>query len=78
LPFVIDDSCVIKLNSDYQVNFIEHHSNDAIVLNREVELPPQVGRNIDTPLTNINTSACLDLEAVTKRFHVMGKIWDLK
>ena len=55
LSSVIYEYCVIKLNSNHQVDYIEHHLNDDFVLNREIELSPQVGRNVYTPLTNIDT-----------------------
>jgi hypothetical protein len=35
---VINESCVIKLISDYRIDPIEHHLKDAINLNREIEL----------------------------------------
>jgi len=49
LPSAIYESCVIKLNSDYPIDKIEHHLKDAFELNKKI------GRNIDTSLTNIET-----------------------
>jgi hypothetical protein len=41
LPSIIDDkSCSINFNSDYRVDYIEHHLNDAFVLKRKVGLSP--------------------------------------
>jgi hypothetical protein len=48
LSFVIDESCVIKPNSDYRINPIEHYVKYAINLNRENEVSLRCGRNIDT------------------------------
>jgi hypothetical protein len=31
----LNESCVIKSNSDYRIDAIEHHLKDAIILNRE-------------------------------------------
>ena len=36
LPSVIDESCVIKLNSDSDINSTKHQLNDAFVIRREI------------------------------------------
>ena len=51
---IINESCVIKTNSDYQVDPIEHHLKDVVILNRENELSLRCGRNIDASLTSID------------------------
>jgi hypothetical protein len=66
LPFAIEESCLIKLISDYLVGSIEHHLNDPFVLNREVELPPQTGCNIDTSITSIESAPSPNLGVVSK------------
>jgi len=45
LPSSIDESCLIKLNSDYPIDFIGHHLKDVVELNMSI------GCNIDTSLT---------------------------
>ncbi len=45
--FAIYESCVIKLNSDYPIDTIENHPNDAFKLNKNI------GCNIDTSQTSI-------------------------
>jgi hypothetical protein len=40
--------------------------NGAFVLNREVELPPPIGRIIDTSFTSIDIAASPNLEAINK------------
>ena len=57
LPFAVDESCLIKLNSDYLGDSIKHHLNDEFVLNREVELSLQVGCNISTSLTSTDIAS---------------------
>ena len=65
-PSVIGESCVVKLNSDYQVEPNEHHLNYAFVLNRKVKLSPQDCLNINTSLTCIDIEASPNLEVVHK------------
>ena len=65
-PFVIEESCVIEFNSDYQVDYIEHYLNNAFVSSQEDQLSPQIGRNIDTSLTRINIAINPNLEVVYK------------
>ncbi len=36
LPSVIDESCVIKANSEYATDSIEHHLNDSFFIRREL------------------------------------------
>jgi len=47
LPSAIDESCVIKLNSDYPIDSIEHHLKDAFESNKNIDC------TIDTSLTSI-------------------------
>ena len=47
LPSAIYESCVIKLNSDYPIDKIEHHLKDAFELNKNI------GCNIDKSITII-------------------------
>jgi len=47
LPIAINESCVIKLNSDYQIDYIEHHLKNAF------ELDKNIGCDNDTSLTSI-------------------------
>ncbi len=63
---VINESCVIKSNSDYRIDSIEHRLEDAIVLNRENELSLRCGRNIDASLTSIDRPLRPNLGAVIK------------
>ena len=64
--FAINESCVIKSNSDYRNDPIEHHSKDAIKLNREIKLSLRCGRNIDTSLTSIDIAMRPNLWVVSK------------
>ena len=66
LSSFIHEYCVIKLNSNYPLDSVKHHSNNAFVLNREVKCPPQIGCNIDTLLTSIESALSLNLEDVSK------------
>jgi hypothetical protein len=54
MSYAINESCVIKSNSDYRIDPIKHHLKDAIVLNRENELTLRCGRNIDASLNSID------------------------
>jgi hypothetical protein len=63
---VINESCVIKSNSDDRIDSIEHHLEDAIVLNRENELSLRCGRNIDVSLTSIDRALSPNLGVVSK------------
>ena len=47
MPFAISESCVIKLNSDYPIDSIEHHLKDAF------EPKKNIGCKIEASLTNI-------------------------
>jgi hypothetical protein len=62
----INESCVIKSNSDYRIDPIEYHLKDAIVLNREDELFLRCGRNIDASLTSIDIALSPNLGFVSK------------
>jgi len=62
----VNESCIIKSNSDYRIDPIEHHLKDAIELNREIELSPRCGRNIDTSLTSIDLALSPNLGVVSK------------
>jgi hypothetical protein len=73
LPFVIDESCVIKLNSDNRVDSIEHHLNDTFVLNREVEFSPHIGLKFDTSLANIDIAVSINLAVANKEVPYSGK-----
>jgi len=66
LSSIIHESCVIKSNSDYRINPIEHHLKDAIRLDRENESSLRCGRNIDASLTSIDISLSLNLGDVSK------------
>ena len=59
LPFAIDESYVIKLNSDYLIDSIEHHLKDILELNKNN------GCNIATSLTSI--------EALTPNLGIASK-----
>ena len=50
MPSAIDESCIIKLNSDYPIDSIEHHLKYAFEFNNNI------GCNIDTSLTSIESS----------------------
>ena len=63
---VINESRLIKSNSDYRINSIEHHLEDAIVWNRENELSRRCGRNIDASLTSIDRALSPNLGVVSK------------
>jgi hypothetical protein len=63
---IINESCAIKTNSDYQIDSIEYHLEDSIVLNRENELSLKCGRNIDALLTSIYRALSPSLGAVSK------------
>jgi hypothetical protein len=62
----IDESCVIKINSDYRIDSIEHRLNDAIELNREIESSQRCGLDIDTSLTNIDSALSPNLRTFSK------------
>ena len=64
--FVINESCVIKSKSDYRINSIGHHLEDANFLNRENELSLRCCRNIDASLTSIDRASSPNLGAVSK------------
>jgi hypothetical protein len=66
LPSPINESCVIKSNSDYQIDPIDHHLKDAIELNREIELSLRCGRNIEASLTSIDIALSPNLGDVSK------------
>ena len=36
MPYAIDESCVIKLKSDYPIDSIEHHLKDSFELNKNI------------------------------------------
>ena len=63
---VIHESCVIKSNSDYRIDSIEHQLKDAIVMNRKNELFLRCGRNIDATLTSIDITSNPNLGVVNK------------
>jgi hypothetical protein len=57
MPFLIDESCVIKLKSDYATDSSEHHLNDAFVIRRELVKNSPDGSVIDRTLkTSIDTT----------------------
>jgi hypothetical protein len=62
----IDEYCVIKLNSQYPIDSTKHHLNDAFVLNRELEFPPQVGCDINTLITSIDTTISSNFGVVSE------------
>jgi hypothetical protein len=66
LSSVINESCVIKSNSDYRIVPIEHNLKDVILLNRENELSLRCGRNIDASLPSIEIALSPNLEVVSK------------
>ena len=66
LSSVINESCVMKSNTDYRIDPIEHHLKYAINLNWEIELSPWCGRNIDTSLTSIDIASSPNLGNVSK------------
>jgi hypothetical protein len=64
---VIDESCVIKMNSDYENDSIKHHLNAAIVIRREIVKNSPGGSTIVRTLeTSIDTSSSPYLGAVDK------------
>jgi hypothetical protein len=63
---VINESCVIKSNSDYRIDSIKHHLKYAIVLNRENEISLRCGRNIDASLTSIDRALSPNLGVASK------------
>ncbi len=54
------------MDSDYQIASTKHQLIDAIDLNREVELSPKCGRNIDASLTSIDIALSPNLGVVSK------------
>ena len=66
LSSILNESCVIKLNSDYRIDSIEHHLKDAIDLNRKNELSLRCGRNIDASLTSTDIALTPNLGVVSK------------
>jgi len=71
LYFVINESCVIKSNSNYRINPIEHHLKITIHLIREIELFLRCGRNIATSLTSIDIALSPNFGDVAKKFHAL-------
>ena len=66
-PSVIDESCVIKLNSDYENDSTEHHLNDAFVIRREItKNSPASTAIVCTLKTSIDTTLSPCLEASGK------------
>ncbi len=63
---VINESCVIKSNSDYRIDSIEHHLKGAIFWNRKNGLSLRCGRNIDASLTSIDRALSPNLGVVSK------------
>ncbi len=62
---MIDGSCVIKANSDYATDSIEHHLNDAFVIRRELVKNSSASSAIDRTLkTSIDTTLSPCLKAV--------------
>ena len=47
--------------------------NYAFILYREVELPPQIGRNIDTSLTNLGIVVSPNLKTLNTEVPHVGK-----
>ena len=66
LYFAINESCVIKSNSDYRNCPNDYHLKDRIELNREIEFSLRRGRNIDTPLTIIDITLIPNFGVVSK------------
>jgi hypothetical protein len=66
LSSAINESCVIKSNSDDRIDPIEHHFKDAIILNRENDLSLRCGRYIDASLTSIDIASSPNLGVVSK------------
>ena len=66
MSYVINEFCVIKSNSDYRIDPIEHLLKDAIELNRKIKLYPRCGRNIDTSLTSIDIASSPNLGVAGK------------
>ena len=66
LSSIINESYVIKSNSDYRIDPIEHNLKDAIILNRENELSLICGWNIDASLTSIDIALSPNLGVVSK------------
>ena len=67
MTYAINESCVIKSNSDYRIDPIEHHLKDAIESNREIELSLRCARNIDISPTSIDIALSPNLEVVSKK-----------
>ena len=67
LPYIIDEFCVVKLDSDFRAGSIEHHLNYAFVsMKWVVDLSSQVGCNIDTSLTSIDIAESPNIEVVNR------------
>jgi len=63
----VDESCVIKLNSDYENDSIEHHLNDVFAIRREIDKNSPVNSAVVRTLeTSIDTTLSPCLEAVGK------------
>ena len=66
MSFVINEFCVIKSNSDYRIDPIEHHLKNTLILNRENELFLRCDRNIDASQTSIDITGSPNLGVISK------------
>ena len=59
MPYVIDESCVINLNSDCVIDSTKHHLNDAFVIRRGLDLNSLNGcvleRTLNTSIDNTSS-----------------------
>jgi len=73
-PFVIDESCVINLNTDYVIEYVKHQLNDALAIKRELDLNPLAGYVLELPLTtSIDTTPIPNLGVVGETILHSGK-----
>ncbi len=69
MPSVIG-SCVINLKTDYAIDSIEHHLNNALVIRREIDLTPPVVRVLEHALkTSIDTVLSAELRTDEEVLH---------
>jgi len=67
LPYVIDESCEINLNSDYATDSTNDHLNDALVIRRELVKNSSADCALERTLkTSIDTTLIPSLGAVGK------------
>jgi hypothetical protein len=65
---VMDESCVIILNTDYATDYVKHQLNDALVIKRKLDLNPPTGCVFEHTLTpSIDTTSSPNLGVVGEK-----------